>query len=130
MPEVLELKEKLKNLRVLFVDDEEDIRSGTGIFLKKFFDHVAICENGQEGLEYTQNNPVDIVITDVMMPIMDGPTMLAKIKENNKDLFSIYITAFRDSIEERELADMHINKPLSYDDMVLILKTIAKRYSD
>jgi len=129
MSNVKELREILKDIKVLFVDDEEEIREGTGSFLKKFFNNVIICGDGEEGLAYYKENPVDIVITDVMMPKMDGVTMVREIKKNSSNVFAVFITAFRDTLDDDpSLIDMHIKKPLSYEDMVLILNSIAKKH--
>lgn len=131
MADIKELRDKIKDLKVLFVDDEEEIRDGTGTFLKKFFDNVQVCVDGVGGLDYFKENPVDIVITDVMMPKMDGIEMVKEIKKLNPEIFAIFITAFREGLDDDpSLIDMHIKKPLSYEDMVLILNTIAQKYEN
>ena len=129
MADIKELREKIKDLKVLFVDDEEEIREGTGTFLKKFFNDVFICIDGEDGLNFYKQNQVDIVITDVMMPKLDGVAMVKEIKKLNPDIFAIFITAFREGLDDdQEIVDLHIKKPLSYEDMVLILNTIAEKY--
>ncbi len=128
--DIRELKEKIKDLKVLFVDDEEEIRQGTGTFLKKFFTDVTICEDGAAGLEQYKKTPVDIVITDVMMPRMNGTTMVKEIKNINPNVFVVFVTAYRDTLDDDpNLADVDIKKPLSYEDLVEVLKTIAQNYS-
>ena len=129
MADIKDLRDKIKDLKVLFVDDEEEIREGTGTFLRKFFDNVSICIDGQDGLNFYKKNHVDIIITDVMMPKMDGVAMVKEIKKDNPDIFAIFITAFREGLDDDQaVVDMHIKKPLSYEDMVLILNTIAEKY--
>ncbi len=123
MNDTKELKEKIKELRVLFVDDEEDIRKGTGTLLSKFFSDVIVCNNGLNGLEaFKNNNNIDIVIADIQMPKMDGVTMVKKIKEIKPDIFTIFITASRGKYEfDEELYDLYITKPISYEDIKLIM---------
>ena len=89
------LKEQVKDLKVLFVDDEDDVRDGTASLLKKIFTTVVICSNGKEGLDTFENGNFDVVLTDVLMPIMDGIEMATKIKEINPDIFIIFLTASR-----------------------------------
>ena len=124
MNNIQELKEKIKGLKVLFTDDEEQIRKGTGKLLNKFFDTVIICEDGQQGLDsFKKEKDFDIVIADIQMPKMDGIEMVEKIKEINPDIFTIFITAGRgDSIVDENLYDLYIQKPISYEDMKLIFE--------
>ena len=128
MSEIKNLKEKLENLKVLFVDDEQQIREGTGLFLNKFFDNVTICKDGEEGLEaFKNNNGFDIIITDIQMPKMDGITMIKKIKEINPDVFVIFITATRGNQNlDKSLSDLYITKPISYDDIKLIMQKASE----
>lgn len=128
MSDVKDLKEKIKDYKVLFVDDEDDIRYRTGSFLEKFFDNVKTCANGKEGLEYfNENQDIDILITDIRMPKMDGMQMAKAIKEVNPEIFVIFITASR-SLEysEDDVSNLYIKKPLSYEDMKLILDKISE----
>lgn len=127
MNNIKELREKLKDFKVLFVDDEEAIRKTMGSFLKKFFNNVAVRTNGEEGLEaFKQNNKAfDIVITDILMPKMNGSIMVKKIKKINPEVFVILITASRDDCEfNRDLCDLYVNKPISTEDLTLILEKI------
>ena len=127
MSDVKELKEKIQKLKVLFVDDEEHIRTITGKFLNKFFDNVTICENGEEGVAaFNKNQDFDVVIADIQMPKMDGVTMVRKIKELNPDIFTIFITASRGKYElEKTLYDLYITKPISYEDIKLIMNEVS-----
>ncbi len=128
MSDIQELKAKIKDLKVLFVDDEEQIRRMTGTFLEKFFDDVVICKDGEEGLNaFNKNQNFDIVIADIKMPKMDGITMVKKIKEIKSDIFTIFITASRGKNDlEDELYDLYITKPISYDDIKLIMDMVSK----
>ena len=126
--EIKEIKEKIKNIKVLVVDDEPAIRKGTGDFLTKFFDNVFICDNGLDGLKTFQENPdITLVMSDIIMPQMNGMDMVTKIKEINPNIFVIFITASRGSIQEvEEMSDMYIKKPLTYDNLINILEKVSK----
>lgn len=128
MEDIKYIKEKIKHFKVLFVDDEEDIRVRTGSFLEKFFDNVQVCANGKEGLEYfKENQDVDIVISDIRMPKMDGMQMAQAIKDLKDDIYIIFVTASRSIEYDNDLiSDLYIKKPLSFDDLKLILKKISE----
>ena len=127
MTEINELRDQIKDLKVLFVDDEEMIRKGTALFLRKFFDNVIVCIDGEDGLNTFKENPdFNIIITDVKMPKMDGITMVKNIKEINPDIFTIFITASRELDDEDEnLSDISIRKPISFENIINIMQ-VAK----
>ena len=127
MNEIKELRDKVKDLKVLFVEDEKRIREGTGLFLRKFFNNVIICNDGEEGLEmFSKVGDFDIIITDILMPKMNGAEMAKKIKEKNKDIFIVFITASRSLVhDEEELGDMFLKKPISFDDIVMTMKKVV-----
>ncbi len=129
MSDVKALKEKVKNLKVLFVDDEKDVRSGTGTFLRKFFDDVVVCENGKEGLEiFSETRDFDIVITDLLMPVMDGLEMSREIRKLNPNTFIIVLTASRGTKDlEKEVSDITLKKPLSFEDMLELMSKLEEK---
>ena len=126
MNDIQALREKVKDVRVLFVDDERDVRHGTGIFLRKFFNDVVVCSDGQEGLAaFLEDGSFDVVITDIMMPVMDGIEMLKEIRKIDSDLFTIFLTASRTVSDlDQDLSNMTLQKPLSFDDMILVMKKL------
>ena len=128
MNDIRKLKEKVRNLKVLFVDDEKEIREVTGLFLRKFFDNVIVASNGEEGLDtFTKTKDFDIVITDILMPKMDGFIMMKKIKELNKDIFTVFITASRSMLSvENEHGNISLEKPISFEDMIMIMNKVAE----
>lgn len=66
---------------VLIVDDEEHMRFFVGSVLKKSGYEVVYSSNGHEAIDQLQNNPVDLVVTDLIMPEMDGMDFYQSIKE-------------------------------------------------
>ena len=127
MSKIKDIKERVKDLKVLFVDDEKDIRGGMGIFLAKLFHDVHICANGFEGLKTFEENPdIDIVFTDILMPKMNGIEMIQKIKEIKDDVFVIYLTASRSNYNiEDDDKHVYLKKPVSYDEILEVLDTIG-----
>jgi CheY-like chemotaxis protein len=70
-------------LRVLHVDDEPDIREVVEIALSLDPDLVTqSCDSGQEALTIAADWSPDLILLDVMMPVMDGPATLARLRDN------------------------------------------------
>jgi PAS domain S-box-containing protein len=91
-----EVQAHLQSLTVLYVEDEELSREMGSEFLSRIVGILITAQNGAEGLKaYQEHNP-DIVVTDIQMPIMDGLTMLQKIRTLEKDRLvpAIILTAF------------------------------------
>ena len=126
MNDIQTLREKVKNMRVLFVDDEKDIRHGTGMFLRKFFDDVVVCANGQEGLAaFFQDESFDVVITDIIMPVMDGIEMVKEIRKINSEVFTVFLTASRGLSDlDKDLSNIVLQKPLSFEDVLVVMQTL------
>ncbi len=128
MSDIKALREKVKELKVLFVDDERDVRHGTGLFLRKFFDNVVVCKDGQEGLsEFLKNKDFNVVITDILMPIMNGVEMVKEIRKINTDVFIVFLTASRGVSDiDKDLSNLTLQKPLSFEDMVLVMHKLEE----
>ncbi|WP_455755956.1 response regulator [Sulfurimonas sp.] len=71
--------------KILIVDDSSMIRSVVSKATKKLGYEVAEASNGKEGLEQLiKHDDISLIVSDINMPIMDGMTMVAQIKENEK----------------------------------------------
>lgn len=81
-----------KNLNVLYIEDNSDVRSQTIKMLNIFFDEIQVATNGREGLNLFKTNnkyessSFDLIITDIEMPVTDGITMINEIREFDKEL--------------------------------------------
>ncbi len=128
MSDIKALREQVKDLKVLFIDDEEGIREGTGTFLKKFFDDVVICADGQEGLDaFSKAKDFDVIITDILMPVMDGVEMSKEIRKIDSDVYIIFLTASRAVGNlSKNLNNMTLQKPLSFEDMVTVMNKLGE----
>ena len=123
MSAIKELKQKVKNLKVLFVDDEEVIRDATGVFLHKFFDDVTVCSDGEEGFEkFNKSQDFDIVITDILMPKMDGTEMMRKIKKIKPEVFTVFVTASKGENLIDDANDLYLQKPISFEEITTIME--------
>ena len=83
-------------IRILVVDNDEDVREG----LCRLLSHAGYtadgAANGMEALEHVQGHPCQLVITDMLMPGMDGLTLLERLHELRPSLPVLLITAFGD----------------------------------
>ena len=90
--------EKLKKLKLLFVEDEVDLVEIITDTLKKLDVNFLSAKNGQEALEIIEQNiDIDIIITDINMPIMNGLTMIQELKNKNYDKPIIIMSAHTES---------------------------------
>ncbi|MDH8678275.1 Na-translocating system protein MpsC family protein [Fusibacter bizertensis] len=90
------LNEKQMDLNVLYVEDEPILREEITRFLKRRVKTVTSVENGQEALAIFDVFKFDFVITDLMMPVLDGVEMAKKIREKNLDIPIVITTALSD----------------------------------
>lgn len=120
-PEAGTKKAKTKyNLHVLIVDDEKEIREYLCNELSDEY-KVDTCSNGSEAYDFLLNHPVDLLISDVMMPEMDGITLCKKVRSNTNinHIPIILLTAKGRNEEQAEGietgADSYIVKPFSIE---------------
>ncbi|MFW2551748.1 EAL domain-containing response regulator [Aliarcobacter butzleri] len=102
----------LKNMSILYVEDEKDLREVTHEILKSFTKNQYIAENGQEGLELFKKHEknIDLIVTDINMPILNGLEMAKEIKNINPNIPIIITTAFSNKEYLLESIDIGIDK--------------------
>ena len=91
-------KEILENVSVLYVEDEKDVREFTTKLLRSLVKEVYSAEDGLDGLEQFKKNKdsIDLIVSDINMPRMDGLEMCAQIKEINKEVPIVITSAHND----------------------------------
>jgi len=91
-------KEILENVSVLYVEDEKDVREFTTKLLGSLVQKVYSAEDGLDGLEQFIENKdsIDLIVSDINMPRMNGLDMCAKIKEINKEIPIVITSAHND----------------------------------
>jgi len=92
MINIKELKKLTQEFTVLYVENDKDIQNTMHNYLNKFFGNVSVADDGEAGLELYGKGSYDIVITDLLMPKMDGIEMIDNIKEIN-EYHPIFITS-------------------------------------
>lgn len=109
-----------KRQKIVIVEDDSEIRDYLTEALSENYD-ITGCENGKEGLAAVLKQMPDLVISDVMMPEMDGTTLCSKIKTNNATSHIPVVLLTAKSREEDQLeglemgADAYIVKPFNMD---------------
>ena len=96
------------NLRLLHVEDEPDIREITEFALEDEGFELFQCASGQAALELAETLAVDVLLLDVMMPGMDGPTTLQRLRalSHLADTPAIFMTAKVQPAEVRHLKEL------------------------
>lgn len=102
--------ENLKKLKFLFVEDEKDLLDIIAETLQKLEVDFLTASNGEEGLNvFKDNNDVDVVVTDISMPIMNGIEMIREIKKISPDMNIVVMTAHTESKYISDVAELGVN---------------------
>ncbi len=119
--------QKCKDIKVLFVEDDKKIIEELLPILNKYFEDIEVAYDGKEGLEKTIKNNYDLIVTDIVMPKLDGINMINEIKKINQNVKFIVITAYTNKeflIELIEIGiDGYLIKPVT---LKQIARTINK----
>lgn len=117
--------------RILLVEDDQNF----GAILKDYlqlndFD-VVLAKNGMEGFEKFKKDTYDMCILDVMMPYKDGFTLAREIREKNKEIPLVFLTAktLKEDIMKgyKVGADDYLNKPFDSEVLLMKINTILQR---
>jgi DNA-binding NtrC family response regulator len=113
---------------VLIVDDEEMVLTSISTFLGLETEYtVQTFTSPQEALAFIENNPVHLVVSDYLMPQMDGVTFLAKVRELRPEVPRIILTGYADKENAiKAINDVglfqYIEKPWDNDDLLIIIR--------
>lgn len=117
----------------ILVEDDFHIRNGLSRFFPwntLGFHLVESFENGKRALEFLKVNKVDVVLTDIRMPVVDGLTLARELKKISPDTQVIFLTAYRSFDYAKEALDYgvrnYIVKSTKYDDLLTIFSEIKK----
>ncbi len=121
----------MSKARILVVDDEESMRDFMSIMLAKEGYEVLKASSGPEALNHIKKNTPDVVITDMMMPDMNGLELMTRAREIHDDLSFIVMTAFAsvDSAIEamKKGAYDYITKPFKVDEIKLTINKVLEK---
>lgn len=118
--------EKLKEITVLYVEDEDMMRESVVMLLKRRFKQVFVAANGLEAITIYKAEHPDIVITDLQMPVMDGMELSKHIREINSTPI-VVVSAFNDDSHQVPEADGRLLKPIRKNDLLdMVLECVSR----
>ena len=100
--------EKLKEITVLYVEDEDMMRESVVTLLKRRFKEVLVACNGAEALDVFKKNKVDVIITDLLMPSMTGLSLIREMKKRKSSIPIIIITAYGNTEMVKEIKALSV----------------------
>jgi heavy metal response regulator len=118
-------------MRVLIVEDEKKVAA----FIKKGLEEetyaVDIAYNGEDGLHMGQENQYDLIILDLMLPVINGLEVLSRLRKNKTDTPILLLTA-KDSVEDKVTglntgADDYLTKPFAFSELLARIRVLLRR---
>ncbi|MEH2324554.1 MAG: ATP-binding protein [Nostoc sp.] len=125
----------LTGIRVLIVDDDEDIRDFLGFVLEQAGAEVSIVTSAIEALQAVEQSPPDILLSDIGMPDMDGYMLIRQIRampaEQGGQILALALSAYAGEVNRQQALaagfQQHVAKPIDPDALIaVILDIIAK----
>ena len=118
-------------LKILIAEDDQELRELFSHVLTRNGYRVTGVSNGQEALDAMDESYYDMIITDIMMPVMDGYTLVRQLREVNNTTPVLMITA-KDAFDDMSRGfqsgvDDYMVKPINVNEMVLRVKALLRR---
>ena len=112
----------MTNLNLLYVEDDEETIDNIDFFLKRHFNEIIIAQDGEEAFNYFKEKKPDIIILDINIPKLNGLKLASKIREINKKIPIIFLTAFSDKDNLLQAINLHacsyLIKPFKIDELI------------
>jgi YesN/AraC family two-component response regulator len=115
---------KLKEAVVLFVDDEPLLRESMGAWLARKAGRVICAQHGLEALEILTENKIDLLVTDIRMPVMDGIALVKKVRKSASPPRVILVTGFKDiATGDADALDVDaiVEKPFDREELLRVM---------
>lgn len=120
-------------IRVLYVEDDKDIREPISQILTILGYEVMCANNGQQGLEAAESWKPNIILMDLRMPVMDGPTAIRALRSNpDTSEIPIFVLSAYSNAKIRDLChqigvDRFMSKPINVEKVDAAIKEFLKR---
>lgn len=125
------MRNKMEMNHVLVVEDDKEIREGVEIYLKSQGYEVFQAADGVEGLEVIEKEDIHLAIVDIMMPRMDGISMVVKLREKY-DFPLIFLSAKSEEVDKimglNMGADDYVTKPFTPMELLARVNSQLRRY--
>lgn len=116
---------------MLLIEDDEELQDNLYQTLSIFFKKVILAKNGIEGIEKLKSHKIDMIISDYVMPIMDGEEFCRYLRKNNYNIPVTIISNYYEKEKLIKLIDLELTnyllKPISYNELIDCLKNMLKR---
>ena len=118
-------------MKILVVEDEKDLNRVITKHLKKNNYSVDSCFDGEEALDYISYGEYDLIITDIMMPKIDGYGLIKQLRNDKNSTPVIMLTA-KEGLDDKILgldsgADDYIVKPFEFDELLARIRVLMRR---
>jgi len=118
-------------MRVLLVEDSSVLQHSIGVALRRSGYAVDVSGDGEDGLWRAENNDYDVIVLDIMLPNLDGLTLLQKLRKGGKATHVLLLTA-RDKVQDRVRglksgADDYLVKPFALEELLARVETLCRR---
>lgn len=118
-------------MRVLLIEDSRRLRESVARALRKAGYALDATGDGREGLGLAESNDYDVIVLDLMLPGMDGLTILRRLREQGRPVHVLILTA-RDSVDDRVRglqsgADDYLVKPFALEELLARVQALCRR---
>jgi heavy metal response regulator len=118
-------------MKILIVEDEKKVASFIKKGLEEEFYNVDCALNGKEGLEMVKEEEYDLIISDVMMPVMNGFLFVKELRKNKIAAPILLLTA-KDSVKDKVEgldcgADDYLSKPFAFEELIARVRALLRR---
>lgn len=118
-------------MRVLFVEDSKRLQVTIGAALRRSDYAVDVAGDGEEGLWLAESNDYDVIVLDIMLPKLDGLSLLQRLREKGRSTHVLLLTA-KDTVENRVHglqcgADDYLVKPFALEELLARVQALCRR---
>jgi DNA-binding response OmpR family regulator len=118
-------------MHVLLIEDSPRLQESVSLALRRSGYAVDVVGDGEAGLRHARLNPVDVIILDLMLPSLDGLTVLKRLREGGCETHVLILTA-KGAVDDRVLglrhgADDYLVKPFSLDELLARIDALVRR---
>jgi DNA-binding response OmpR family regulator len=118
-------------MKVLLVEDSTRLQMSVGRALRKAGYALDVIGNGEDGLWQAESNDYDVIVLDIMLPKLDGLSLLRQLRQKGKGTHVLLLTA-RDTVEDRVQglqlgADDYLVKPFALEELLARVEALCRR---